>query len=246
MGEVIPFRPKNVTPKVEKQPRLSMWERVKGSMRNRVMEPIGGLFGNIVRDNAKATYNAVTGAAGAVGQSVLRLVEAPLEPFQQFFGAGLTELFKGRVLDVSARTTNGFAAGAVQVRRSFTELGRSFQEIGSGISQVVDNTIFGATRIIVGGMFGKRATDDLYLHQPFPPAFNTPWTVAAHDSLDFEGANNYNHFLQDRQAYRSGFTNGMYNAHYDPSGTPQALPKNVIQFPGAANTAPTTEEKVAA
>lgn len=208
--------------------RIGVMGRVQGNLANRVKEPAGGFFGNILRDNFNSIRGAIWGAlkpvassAGHIKKSIGHAVSAPFAPVQQFFGAGIGEVLAGKPQDALARTGTGVAAGVImggesvsEAVKSVTTFGDSFRAAKKGISEVFTNTVFGVTRMSIGFLLGKRAAARLYEVQPYPSFYSTPWLEAANNNDHFEGASEAKQRAKEYKAHQENYSTAVYDAHH--------------------------------
>lgn len=239
---------------IERAPRMSFFDRMKQNMKNRVMEPIGGLFGNMVRDNIYATGRAfekvwnyekdefakdpdqhisVPGKSWRhFSNAFQRTMGAVFAPASQLFGSGVGEVINLKPQDAGARTVVGVGASFMFARDALIETAsivttpiKAALEISSSwVSDVFDNTVIGATRFFTGGLFGKKADSPLYEVQPTPPRMHSPFMRAAHRNPYISNAEAHKNRDLQAIAHRDNYEEAVYNAAYRP---PHGAPEDI-------------------
>lgn len=231
---------------IEIENRMTVIDQIRENLRNRVMEPVGGLLGNIIRDNVYALGRTLKDTVSPLGQSFMHVrnslwktLGVPFAPIQQFFGAGVGELIALRPWDAGARTAAGFGASAVLARQAVGEAAESVLNLGNsvrgffgGVRSIYDNVVFGATRLATGLLFGKKADSLLYQVQPIPPLFQTAWNVAAEDNEHTPNRDLQWEVRQRNFAHRNDFQTAIYNQFDADSSVNQlSVPSKTVVLP---------------
>lgn len=225
---------------IEVGPRMSILERIRENLKNRVMEPLGGIFGNMLRDNVEATGRALKKIPDPLIQTAThirncydRTMGAIFAPASQLFGSGVGEVLNFKPQDAGARTVVGVGTSFMFARDAISEATKAVvtpvvstvQTLTGWVSDVYDNLVLGNTRFFTGLLFGKKAESPLYEVQPTAPRMQTPWTRASHRNPHISNAEQHKERDLRTIGHRDRYEMEVYNAAYlPPNGNPWMIP----------------------